>query len=444
MELTAEREPVIQSAVWLPEPQTVAATGLDLGLIYDLTLKTIYFGGRPSARGICDRICLPFAVMEGILEYLRRQELVEIVGSTGVLEQDYQYSLTSKGMSRTQEALEQSLYVGPAPVPFDLYEEVVARQGIAQLDASPERLARAFEGLVLAEETVEQIGTAVGSGRSLFLYGPPGNGKSTIAEYIVRLLSETVNIPYAIEVFGQIVRVHDPRVHLSADIDMLEPTRSLDSGEGEITAEVDGRDKRWALSRRPLIIGGGEVTLADLELRYSPISKFYVAPLQVKANNGVLVIDDFGRQLVRPEEMLNRWMVPMDRGIDHLVFETGETITIPFDVLLVFATNLAPSQLGDEAFFRRIRHKIRISDPDIGLFKEILQSVANKHGIAYSEATADYLIENYYVKAGRPLRGVHPRDLFDLIRDMAKYRSEAPAFTPEWVDRASRSYFIDD
>lgn len=445
MEITLEKKLPGSGQLFLPEPQTVAETGLDFGLILDLTLKTIYYGGRPSARTICERICLPFSIMEGVLDYLRTQELIDIVGSKGVLEQDYQYNLTSKGMSRTQEALEQSLYVGPAPVPFDLYEDVVLRQGIANLDASPENLALAFKDLVLAEETVEQIGTAVGSGRSLFIYGPPGNGKSTIAECIVRLLSELVNIPYAIEVFGQVVRVHDPRVHLAADMQILEEDHTAAiTAERELTTESDGRDKRWALSRRPLIIGGGEVTLADLELRYSPISKFYVAPLQIKANNGVLVIDDFGRQLVRPDELLNRWMVPMDRNIDHLVFETGETVTVPFDVLLIFATNLAPSQLGDEAFYRRIRHKVRISDPDIHLFKEILRKVASKHRISYDEETADYLIDTYYKKVGRPFRGVHPRDLFDLIKDMAKYRGETPQFSPAWIDRASRSYFIED
>jgi predicted ATPase with chaperone activity len=201
---------------------------------------------------------------------------------------------------------------------------------------------------------------------------------------------------------------------------------------------------RWALSRRPLVIGGGELTLADLELRYSPISKYYIAPMQVKANNGVLVIDDFGRQLLRPEELLNRWMVPMDRQIDHLVFQTGETLTIPFDLLLVFATNLQPSQLGDEAFFRRIRHKIKIGDPDEDAFKEILKVFAAQHDMAYNEDTANYLIQRYYVEQHRPFRGVHPRDIFALIEDIARYRREKPVFEPEWVDRACRSYFIDD
>jgi predicted ATPase with chaperone activity len=356
------------------------------------------------------------------------------------MEQDYQYSLTSKGAAKVRELLDQNLYVGPAPVPFDVYEAVVALQSIATLDSSPAKLDQAFHNLVLAPETVEQVGTALGSGRSVFLYGPPGNGKSTIAERLIGLLSQAIYIPYAFEYNGQIVRVHDPRIHLDASEDVA----AAPGMPGSITNQPENRDMRWALSRRPLVIGGGEVTLADLELRYSPISKYYVAPMQVKANNGVLVIDDFGRQLLRPEELLNRWMVPMDRQVDHLVFQTGETLTIPFDMLLVFATNLAPSQLGDEAFFRRIRHKIRISDPDLASFKSILKDVTEGQGMTYDEETADYLIRHHYEEHGRPFRGVHPRDLIAMIQDMAKYRNEAPVFNPEWIDRACRSYFIDD
>jgi len=439
MEATLQKPRPKKEALFLPEPTTVEETGLDYGFILDLTLKTIYYIGRPTARLLCERICLPFSVMEGALEFLRRQEYVDIVGSAGLIEQDYQYALTSKGQGKVQEVLERNQYVGPAPVPFDLYVDVVARQTIGNIEVTPERLAEAFERLVLHPETVEQLGTAVGSGRSIFIYGPPGNGKSTVAECLVSLLNDEVLIPYAIEVFGQLVRIHDPRVHISS---RPEPAQVLH--EDEISQVRENRDLRWAICNRPLIIGGGEMTLADLEMRYSPISKFYVAPAQLRANNGVLVIDDFGRQLVRPEEMLNRWMIPMDRNIDHLTFQTGETVAVPFDVMLLFATNLQPSQLGDEAFFRRIRHKIRISDPTKNEFKEILRKVAARKGIAYDEKTADYLIETHYEQTGRPFRGVHPRDIFDLIDDMAKYRGEEPVFNPEWVDRACRSYFVED
>jgi SpoVK/Ycf46/Vps4 family AAA+-type ATPase len=401
-------------------------------------MNSIYHNGRPTARQICQQICLPFQLMEDLLDFLRRQEYVDIAGSSGMTEPDYQYVVTAKGQTKVQSILERSEYVGPAPVPFELYKEVVARQSISQIQATRESLARALSRLVLHPETVQQIGMAVGAGRSIFIYGPPGNGKSTIAECLIALLSDEILIPYAVEVLGQVIRVHDPLVHSS-----LHTKREVN--EDDVISELrDERDQRWAISRRPLIVGGGEMTLADLELRYSAVSKFYVAPAQMKANNGVFVVDDFGRQLVRPEEMLNRWMIPMDRSIDHLTFQTGETVIVPFDVLLLFATNLKPSELGDEAFFRRIRHKILISDPTEPEFREILRNVAARANIDYDEDTANYLIESHYKAPGRPFRGVHPRDIFDLIEDMAKYERSKPVFSRETVDRACMSYFVED
>ena len=429
------------AAPYLSEPNTVEETGLDYGFVLDLALKTVYNGGRPTARQICERICLPFKLMEEVLEFLRRQEYLDIVGSTGVTEQDYQYVLTERGQTKLETILEHSEYAGPAPVPYDLYVEVVARQSVAQLQATPENIGRALDALVLHPETVQQIGTAVGAGRSIFIYGPPGNGKSTIAECLVSLLSDDILIPYAVEVFGQVIRIHDPQVHRTRELVLDEEDEVDDS---EIAQPRDERDQRWVISKRPLIVGGGEVTRADLELRYSEVGKFYIAPAQMKANNGVFVIDDFGRQLIRPEEMLNRWMIPLDRNIDHLTFQTGETVIVPFDVVLLFATNLKPSQLGDEAFFRRIRHKILISDPTRDEFLEILRRVVAKMGIAFNAETATYLIKKYYEEPGRPFRGVHPRDIFNLIQDLARYRREKPAFTRNWVDRACRSYFVED
>jgi energy-coupling factor transporter ATP-binding protein EcfA2 len=380
--------------------------------------------------------------MEEVLEFLRRQEYIDIVGSTGVTEQDYQYTLTARGVTKLQSIVEHGQYVGPAPVPFALYEDVIARQSVAQLQANPEAVASALDSLVLHPETVQQIGTAVGAGRSLFIYGPPGNGKSTIAECLVSLLSDAILIPHAVEVFGQVIRIFDPLVHHHVELPEAEAPEPED--EVEISQRREDRDRRWAVCRRPLIVGGGEVTRADLELRYSEIGKFYVAPSQMKATNGVLIIDDFGRQLIRPEEMLNRWMIPMDRNIDHLTFQTGETVVVPFDVLLLFATNLNPSDLGDEAFFRRIRHKVRISDPTREEFIEILRRVSASMGLAFNPGTANYLVKTYYESAGRPFRGVHPRDIFNLIQDMCRYTRQKPAFTRQWVDRACASYFLEE
>lgn len=426
----------------LREPNSVRETGIDFGVLLDLCLKTVYHAGRPSARLICSRMGLSFGVVEELLQFLRKQEFVEIVGSSGIAEPDYHYGLTSKGLEKTHEALSVSQYVGAAPVPFDTYLEVTRVQSTRHAEVPRSSFEQALSHLVLSPGTTEQIGTAVGSGTSIFLYGEPGNGKSTIAESVGQMLTDPIYVPYAFEVYGHIVRVFDPRVHIA-----VEPVlEQLSEAEAESAFDLgrEFHDGRWVLSRRPLIVTGGELTLADLDLRYSAATKFYVAPHQVKANGGVLVIDDFGRQLLRPEELLNRWMIPMERRVDHLTFHTGETAEIPFDVLLIFATNLTPSRLGDEAFFRRIRHKIKIGDPDEKDFREILRRACNLASIPYADEGADYLIDAYYRSQDRPFRGVHPRDLVNLMTDIGRFRKEQVSFSPDWIDAACRSYFIED
>lgn len=435
--------PDADGAAFLPEPKSVEETGLDFGLLLDLCLKTVYYAGRPPAGQIASRMGLSFQVIDELLAFLRKQEFFEIVGTSGVGETEYQYALTAKGVAKAHEVLESNQYVGAAPVPFDLYVETVKRQTVRDIRVTPDVFEDALGDLVLAQQTRDQLGTAVASGTSLFVYGEPGNGKSTIAEAIGNMLLDPILVPYAIEVHGQIVRVHDPRVHLpvaAAGRDTLPEDGIL----GKMNRPGAARDARWTRSRRPLITVGGELTLTELDLRYSAAAKFYVAPIQVRANGGVLVVDDFGRQMMRPEELLNRWMIPMERRVDHLTFHTGETVETPFDLLLVFATNLSPSSLGDEAFYRRIRHKIKIPDPTEAEFVEILQRAAVMTGVPLRQDGCNYLLDNYYRGESRPLRGVHPRDLLALIRDIARYRNQAPEFSPEWIDAACGSYFVAD
>ena len=430
-------------ATFIPEPQTVQETGLDFGLLLDLCLKTVYYAGRPSARQIGERMGLSFNVVEELLGFLRKQEYFEIVGTSGLGETEYQYALTAKGVAKTHEVLEASQYAGAAPVPFDQYIEVVKRQTVRAITVTQDVFEQALSRLVLSQPTRDQLGTAIASGASLFVYGEPGNGKSTIAEAIGNMLLDPILVPYAIEVHGQIVRVYDPRVHLPAI--HAGPDSSSSNGILASTRRAaTARDQRWARSRRPLITVGGELTLSELELRYSPTAKFYVAPIQVRANGGVLVVDDFGRQLMRPEELLNRWMIPMERQVDHLTFHTGETVEIPFDMLLVFATNLSPSRLGDEAFYRRIRHKVKIPDPTEEEFLDILRRAAEQSDVPLRQDGCDYLLNNYYRDGSRAMRGVHPRDLLALISDIARYRNQAPEFSPEWIDAACGSYFVTD
>jgi SpoVK/Ycf46/Vps4 family AAA+-type ATPase len=426
----------------LSEPLRAEDTGIDFGLLLDLCMKTIYSAGRPAARLIATRMGLSFPVVEELLAFLRRQEYLEIVGANSVSETDYQYVLTAKGVAKTREVLEANQYVGAAPVPLDVYMDVVRRQTVRHIAPTKGALEGALNQLVLAPETMSQLGVAVASASSVFIYGESGNGKSTIATAIGHIPNDTILVPHAVEVYGQVVRVYDPRVHLAPE--GSSPTETQDGLMNWDRDIVSGHDRRWVHSRRPVITVGGELTLEELELRFSETAKFYVAPIQVKANGGVLVVDDFGRQLVRPQQLLNRWMVPMERGFDHLTFHTGETVEVPFDVLLIFATNLVPSQLGDDAFYRRIRHKVRIPDPTREEFRQILKHAARATGIAYNDAGARYLMEKYYEQDGRALRGVHPRDIFNLLLDIGKYRGQAPQFDQEWIDLACGSYFVTD
>jgi hypothetical protein len=277
----------------------------------------------------------------------------------------------------------------------------------------------------------------------MLLYGDPGNGKSSIAKGIGRMLKGNVLIPHAIDVGGQTIRVFDPRVHTVTGGE--HPSMNGDRRGDFVPQRAERRrDQRWVVAKRPLIITGGELTLADLELKFSQQSKFYIAPVQMKANCGILVIDDFGRQLVQPKELLNRWIVPMEARVDHLSLLSGETIEIPFELLLVFSTNIPPQQLGDEAFFRRIRHKIEVGDPDEKAFLKILRIVCNANNVPYEDEAGHYIIERYYRPKSRHLRGVHPRDIIDLLIDISSFQGRPAECSRELIDLACASYFIDD
>ena len=438
-----EHEEDPRQAPIVPQPQTIEETGLDFGLLLDLCIKTIYYVGRPRARVISSQLGLTFRIIQEVLTFLKREQLCEVVGSAGVGEQNYQYALTAKGAAKAEEVLTRCRYVGPAPIPFQTYLEFLERQSVKHLGTTREDVERVLSSLVLSERTLRSIGPAVNSGKAILLYGGSGNGKSTMAKAIGEMLDGEILVPYAIEISGQIIKVFDARTHQEVDGALPFDRRSDEDSNALPNGLERRRDRRWALIRRPVVMAGGELTLRDLELRYDPISKLYAAPLQVKANGGVLVIDDFGRQLVQPRELLNRWIVPMDKGADHLTLQTGESIEVPFDVLLVFSTNLPPAQLGDEAFFRRIQHKIEIPNPTREEFLRILERVCQERDITFSEEGASYLMEHHYAETGRPLRGCHPRDLMELVEDIARYRGRVPALDPDLIDLACESYFVD-
>jgi predicted ATPase with chaperone activity len=426
-------------APFVPQPQTVEETGLDFSMILDLVVKGIYFAGRPAARQIAAQIALPFGVVDEVLAFMKREQLAEVVGSSGMGEQLYQYSLSVKGMEKAEEALARNHYIGPAPVPFDLYLEVLKQQSIKNIRLTPDSVEQAVSHLVLDESVIEALGPAVNSGRSMLIYGGSGNGKSTITGAIGRMLPGEVLIPYAVDVNGIIVKVFDPRVHNEIPADKPGDRRASEPNGGSSERR---RDRRWVIGRRPMIAAGGELTLAELELKYSPQSKFYIAPLQWKANSGILIVDDFGRQMIQPKELLNRWIVPMEERVDHLSLHTGDIVEVPFDCLLIFSTNLHPSQLGDEAFFRRIRHKIEIPDPTQPEFMEILVRVCQQREMPMDQDAAAYLVDRYYTRLDRGFKGCHPRDIVEIVSDICVFHGERPVFDRRYLDQAAHSYFV--
>jgi len=416
-----------------PTPRTLEETGLQLDQIEQLVLKTMY-GAEASGHAVSDRTRLPYAFIEPIIERLRAHLLVEVRGATGSGTAGYRYSLTDLGRDRARQFMAINQYVGPAPVPLAAYVAEMRALAAARGFVDHPRLQRGFSHLVVQDQVLEQLGPAINAGKAVFLYGPPGNGKTVIAEGMGRALGGDMYVPHAIDIDGHIITVFDPINH--------EPFED----EVSSTSVVSGttRDRRWVRIRRPVVIVGGELTLDMLDLTFNPISKFYEAPLQLKANGGVFLVDDFGRQRMRPEDLLNRWIVPLEGRVDYLTLHTGKKFQIPFDVLTVFATNLNPQSLADEAFLRRIPYKIAIGDPSLDDFTKIFEMNCQRRGLRYHQVMVAYLHRRHYTPAGRPLRSCHPRDLLDQVAALCRYRGIAPVITRELLDRACQAYFIDE
>ena len=423
-------------------PTTWEETGLELPFLFESVLRTVFVRGQMTAATLADEMALPFAVLNPVLQGMRKQMLIDIVGQRGNSgDASFVYEVKPpKGTAALQDAMEKTSYVGPAPVPFADYAESVLAQTVRKIVVTRRSIRKAFDDLIISESAFNEFGPAINSAQSIFFFGYPGNGKTSIAERITRLMGDSIYVPHAVVANGQVIKVYDPIQHTPAkEADDLDPAAS---GAETVLRRGVVHDRRYIRVKRPTIVVGGELTLPMLDLRYNATGKFYEAPLQMKANGGIFMIDDFGRQMMRPMDLLNRWIVPLEKKFDYLNTTTGTKIEVPFDVVLIFSTNLDPTQLADEAFLRRIKFKIEVRDPDEAQFRQIWELVCKGRRVEHDPSGIDYLINKWYHPHARPFRMCQPRDILDQMISIAKYNMERVNFSPDLIDAACATYFV--
>jgi hypothetical protein len=414
---------------WRPlEPETLEGGGMSEGQLEHFVLKCLNACGDMSGRDLSDRHAVPFRLLAPVLQGMKLAQLVAFRGSAPA--NDFIYQLTDLGRDRGKKLAEQCSYFGAAPVPLAVYCASVGQQSLTKQHPTQRDLERAFHDLLINKNMLRRLGPAVNSGRGLFLFGAPGNGKTSIAERVTQAFGDCIWIPRAVVVDGEIMRVFDPGLHV--EVPLKEKSGPL---------QTKPVDRRWVRVKRPTIVVGGELTMDALEVNPSAGVGVSEAPIQMKSNCGTLVIDDFGRQRMTTDELLNRWIVPLEKRYDFLQMANGKKIQVPFDQLIIFSTNLEPKDLVDDAFLRRIPYKIEVLDPSEEEYRQLVKLMAGKLNIRYDESVLDYLIEVHYRSVNRPFRCCQPRDLLLQIVNYCRYMSQQPEMTREYVDYAVENYF---
>lgn len=417
-----------------PVPSTIEETGLSPSIVEQLVLKMLYYRGELVGKDLANAIGLKFSVIEPIVDALKWQHLLAVKKSLGMGSISAIFILSEAGRNAARDYLTSNQYCGTAPVPLSQYAELVKKQRMPKNWITVDKLREVYKNLVVSPDVIAKIGPAVNSGKSFLIYGQPGNGKTALAECLGQINSAPIFIPYAIECQGNIIQLYDPIYH----------HRIEEEASSVFMSAGPKHDERWFRSPRPFITSGGELALEMLDLSFNETSKIYEAPFQLKANNGIYLIDDFGRQRATPAEVLNRWIVPMERSIDFLSFRTGGKMLIPFEAFLVFSTNLKPEQLGDEAFLRRIQYKMLVRSPDVREFKEIFFRFCGGKELPVDEGLIDYLIDEHYRPSGRPFRRCQPRDILTHAIDLINFEHRDWELTEEILEHCFSSCFTSE